>query len=375
MILKHLSKKQVVRIGLVALASFLVLSLFYSIGMFSNIEAKLSDNLYGGKRPLNNIIIVAIDDDSLQELGRWPFNRSYFADTIFNLHEAKVVGMDVAFFEPTVDDLVLGQALEAAGNVIIPVEYTNFEYRDGRLVGTNILVPPEAIRKAAGLAYVNIVTDPDGITRAINTDISDDYPTFAFEVYRKYFRREPPQGQGCFLINYVGPPGSFKTVSLADVAKGRIDPEEFSGKIVLIGATSPDLHDEYFVPTSNGKAMPGVEIHANTVQTLINREYLTIEPDWAVLLTIFLFTLFVVLIFYLSPVWLAPIINLAMLIAYLLFAIFVFNYGIILNIIYVPLSIILSYIGIVLYFYISEKKEREKVAGAFSKYVSPKIIK
>ncbi len=376
MILKNLSNKQLIRIGIVALISFIILSLFYSIGMFSNIEAKLADNLYGGKRPLNNIILVAIDDQSLQELGRWPFDRRHIANAVDNLHEAKVVGIDVAFFEATNDDQQMADSFKAAGNVIIPVEYIDFKRVNEKLVGTNILLPPKNIMDSGvSLAYVNIVTDPDGITRAINSEISTEYETFAYQIFKHYFKRAPPANSPRFLINYVGPPGSFKTVSFADVSKRRIDPNDFKGKIVLIGATSPDLHDDYFVPTSDGKAMPGVEIHANTIQTLINRDYLSVEADWAVLLTIFIFTLLVVLIFYLSPVWLAPLINLLVLSAYLIIAIWTFNYGIIMNILYVPLTIIVSYIGIILYFYTSEKKEREKVAGAFSKYVSPKIIK
>ncbi len=361
----------------VSIASFLILSLMYSFGFFSNVEMKLTDNLYGGKVPLNNIVIVAIDDESIQELGRWPFNRKYFAELVKHLHSAKVVGIDVAFFEPSTEaaDEEMAAAFREAGNVVIPVEYVTFERNGNSITGKDLLVPPENIRGAvADVAYVNVITDSDGITRALNLNISQEYENFAVKLYERYWRKKFHKQTSRFLINFVGPPGSFKRYSFADVVDGKIKDSDFDDKIVLIGATSPDLHDDYFVPTSDGKAMPGVELHANAIQTMITKDFLQKEPSWAVLLKIFLFSILVVIVFYFSPVWLAPILNLLALIGYLFFAISLFDKGIIANIIYVPASIILSYIGIVLYFYLTEKKERAIVLGAFEKYVSPKII-
>ncbi|HII71301.1 TPA: adenylate/guanylate cyclase domain-containing protein [Candidatus Woesearchaeota archaeon] len=376
-LLKGLTKQQLVRIFGVAVVSFVLLSLLYSVGLFSNVEVKLTDNLYGGKRPLDNIVIIEIDDRSIQEFGRWPFSRTYFAEIVEYLHQAKVVAIDVAFFEEStpVADQKMAEAFADAGNIIIPVEYTTFKKVDGKVVGDQMLTPPAEIRDSVmDVAYVNIITDPDGVTRALKLDLSDEYDNFAVKAYQYYWKKEFTRKDSRFLVNFVGAPGSFKRYSFADVANGNIQPSVFEDKIVLIGATSPDLHDDYFVPTSGGKAMPGVEIHANAIQTMINKDFLGKEPDWSVLLKIFLFSILVVGIFYYSPVWLAPILNLVALIIYFIFAIKIFEKGIIVNIVYIPAAIIVSYMGVVLYFYMSEKKERAKVLGAFEKYVSPKII-
>ena len=117
---------------LIAIASTLILSLFFYSGLLSNIQLKLSDNLYGGKTPLDSIIIVAIDDNSLQEIGRWPWNREVFAETIKKLNQSKTIAIDVAFFEPTEQDKVLGK--ELSEKIIIPVEYTSFAKENGRSI-------------------------------------------------------------------------------------------------------------------------------------------------------------------------------------------------------------------------------------------------
>ena len=83
-------------ITIAVLCSF-ILSLMLLLGLFSNIQLKLSDNLYGGKTALDGIVIVATDDTSLQEIGRWPWNRSVFAKTVENLNSSKAIGIDVAF--------------------------------------------------------------------------------------------------------------------------------------------------------------------------------------------------------------------------------------------------------------------------------------
>ena len=83
----------------IAICCAIILSFLFQIGFLSNINLKLTDNLYGGKQPLDSIAIVAIDDKSLQEIGRWPWNRTIFAKTVDFLSESKALGIDVAFFE------------------------------------------------------------------------------------------------------------------------------------------------------------------------------------------------------------------------------------------------------------------------------------
>ncbi len=360
----------------IAVVVALFISLLFSAGFYSNIQAKLSDFLYGGGNALDDIVIIAIDDRSIQEIGRWPWDRGNFTELLGHLGGAKVIAFDVAFFESSDAraDSGLAAAVASAGNVVMPVEYTRFEQEGDRIAGKDIIEPIDEIKKAAArLGYINVVTDNDGVTRAVNTDISGDYGHFAHAVIEQYIRK-PLVKESRFLVNYVGRPGSFRRYSFADVLDGKYADSEFDDKIVLIGATAPDLHDDYFVPTSYGKAMPGVEVHANVVQQLLTGRNVRIAPAWLTILTIFIVALVVALLVYYLPIWLSASLSAALFLIYIFIAIFVFDAGIILNIVYVPVSIIVTYLATMIYFYLSEKRSKKQIKGAFEKYVSKDVI-
>ncbi|MBW2973987.1 adenylate/guanylate cyclase domain-containing protein [Candidatus Woesearchaeota archaeon] len=358
---------------LIAVICSFILSVMLYLGVFSNIQLKLSDNLYGGKTALDGIVIVAIDDKSLQEIGRWPWDRSVFAKTIEYLDSSKAIGVDVAFFEASKleQDKLLGYAL--SDKIVIPVEYTAFAKENGKIMGKRLLKPIKELENAK-TGYVNIVTDKDGVTRAVNMDISDEYENFAYVLYKLYWKKELKELPGRFLVNFVGPPNSFKYYSLTDVYNERVGADEFKDKLVFIGATSPDMHDDYFVPTSKGKAMPGVEIHANTVQTMINKDFLQEQSKLTVVLLMLAVSLLLAFAVYKFRIGGEIILAPALIVAYLFLAIYVFNYGILMNLVYVPLAIAVTFTFEIIYFYHSEKKERKKVRGAFSKYVAPAVV-
>ena len=355
-----------------AIFSTFFLSILLYTGFFSNIQQKLSDNLYGGKTPLDSIIIAAIDDKSIQEIGRWPWSREIIAQAINQLKEAKVIGIDIAFFEPTKNDKKLEEAAKNA-NIVVPIEFTTFSKENNKIIGRRVLKPIKELKKAKK-GYVNIITDKDGITRAVNMDLSKEYENFANAVYKEYWKKENTNKPQRFLVNFVGEPGSYKTYSITDIIHKRIPSTEFKNKLVLIGATSPDLHDTYFVPTSKGKAMPGVEIHANTIQTLINKDYLKTQTKTSTAILMLIFSAILALVFYKFKIPGAIITGTTMITGYLLAAIYIFEYGIIMNLIYVPLAILFTFISETTYSYITEKKAKTQIKTAFSKYVSPAVM-
>src|SRR3989344_6944352 len=71
---------------------------------FPNIRSSMTDRLYGGRSPLDNIVIISIDDESINKIGRWPWDRDIFADLISETKDAKVIGIDISFFEKSNDD-------------------------------------------------------------------------------------------------------------------------------------------------------------------------------------------------------------------------------------------------------------------------------
>ncbi|MBI5880749.1 adenylate/guanylate cyclase domain-containing protein [archaeon] len=361
----------------IAILTALLIALVFSTGFYSNIQLKLSDFLYGGNAPLDNIAIVAIDDKSIQEIGRWPWERGNFTTLVGELEQAKVIGFDVAFFEASnkETDKALADAIKQAGKVVMPAEYTKFEMEDGKVAGKEPVEPIEEIYRACTeLGYINIITDKDGITRAVNLDIQGSYEPFAYAVLKQYIRR-PVEKKSRYLINFIGPPGTYKYYPFSDVMRGKYEKEEFKDKILLIGATAADLHDDYFVPISYGKAMPGVEIHANIIQQMITGKSIEQASDTLTITMIFLAAVTVALTIYYLPIWLATIICAALMIIYFFAAIFAFNAGIILNLVYIPVAIVATYVSSMTYYYLSEKKSRKKVVGAFEKYVSKEVVK
>ncbi len=363
-------------IGIALLAAVLV-SLMFSIGLYSNLQLRVGDYLYGGGTPLSNIGIISIDDRSIQEIGRWPWERGNFTELLGWLGESKVVAFDVAFFEESdkETDMALARAVHNAGNVVMPVEYLEFERRGDKVFGGDVMEPVSPVRKAAAqLGYINVVTDFDGVTRAANTNIQGDHVHFTHAILKQYLGRDA-ETKNRFLVNYIGRPGTYTRYSFRDVLNGRYEKDEFKDKIILIGATATDLHDSYLVPTSAGIAMPGVEVHANTVQQLITGKDLEVASSGMTIFIIFLVAIGVALMVFYLPMLMSALLSFGVIFLYVFIAIFVFDTGVILNIVYVPLTAIVAYVSTIVYFYLSEKKSKKEVMGAFGKYVSKDVIK
>ncbi len=360
---------------IVCISIFIIFSILLNLDFLSNIQLKLSDNLYGGKKPLDSIVIVAVDDKSLQEIGRWPWPREKFLDLFLKLNESKIIAVDIAFFENYSSfDEELGKAIKDNGNVILPVEFTSFSLQDGKIIGKDVMMPIEPLKSSASkLGYINLMTDFDGITRAMLWDLSSEFDSFSYAVYRDYWKKEISYKKQRFLINFLDA-GAFPRISAADILKGRVNTSMFKNKLVFLGATAPDLHDEYFVPTSKGKAMPGVEIHANAVQTMIISAFLKEESTIAVMLSILLFSILTALLLYEIRLWKAALFSLVLLLAYNFFAIKIFDFGIIMNLVYPSLTVLFTFISLTSLFYLSEEKSKKKVLSAFGKYVSPQVL-
>ena len=353
----------------------LILSTLFTIGFFETWQRFFSDVLYQEKQPLENVVILAIDDKSLQEIGRWPWQREVFVDLFSKFDNAAVVGVDIGFFEDynkNIDEQLGDTIKNSKTKFILPVEYTKFE--QGK--GIELLRTISPIKEGAySIGFINVFTDSDGITRKIPLRIEGDesYNSFALEVYKAFLNRELKYKEKNLLINFIGKPNSFETISIADFINNKtiID---LKNKIVLIGATSPDLHDDYFVPTSYGKSMPGVEVHANALQTMITKSFLYEQSKTSIIIVIWVLCIVLSLLF--SSIKLLKLsLPLAIILAfaYIFAAIFAFKKGIILNTIYPLFSIVFTYSSIILVNYNIERRERKRVTDTFGRYVSKEV--
>jgi adenylate cyclase len=386
--MKFKTWKSVMVQWLVSLGIGVFCALLFVLGVFGSWQWQLSDKLFLPKEPSPEIAIIAIDNGSIQALGRWPWPRSIHARLIDILATAqpKVIGLDVAFPEPSPDDEQLAAALKKV-RAVLPAEAIGVQlFKSEEING----VVAESILKShladysANLGLTNLPADSDGVVRHVPIAIyfieHDIEYSFFYKILTAFFGsrddiyKDYLDEYHRLRINFAGPPGTFETFSYNDVLTGKVSPEIFENKIVLIGATAPDLHDEQLVPTSNGRPMSGVEIHANIIQTVLTRDFLREIPVARMAGLIALLALFCGFLFE----RLRPAKGLAaaaiLIIVYVVTALVAFEYGWILNLLY-PLAIIgLVYVAVLILKYLSEVKERRRLRRVFSQYVSPAVV-
>lgn len=247
--------------------------------------------LRGPQPPQAPIVIISIDEDSFDELNlAWPFPRALHGRLLDILSQARpaAIGFDIVFAEPSArgddDDAALAAAIGRAGNVILGAAITDVQGNPVQGVAqtkTDLNPPLKILRKqAAGYGFVNLMPDDDAFIRSIQLKrtfdndaiankelLSFDMPLYQLAV--KTGITVAPSDKTWFLINYRGGPKTFETVPYYRVLSGEVPPAMFTGKIVLVGATSPILHDVFPTPFAQQGGMPGVEIHANVLETLI----------------------------------------------------------------------------------------------------------
>ncbi len=155
------------------------------------------------------------------------------------------------------------------------------------------------------------------------------------------------------------------------------DPSFLEGKIVLIGVWYRDSGDNYLTPIDQDNAMFGVAIHAQAIQTILDRAWLYNQSlPWQALTIVLLVALTMLLIFGLTIKWGLPGTALLLLLYVLVAAPLSFRTsGLILNLVYPPLAIVLAAIVGYAYRYLTESKQKTKVARALGQYVNAGVEK
>jgi adenylate cyclase len=269
------------------------------------------------------VVIVAVDESSLADWGRWPWPRQRMADLIDALFEEQgvaVVGLDMVFTDADAGDKRLAKALTNRP-VVLGQYFTNDAgaRRTGilgpGLPGDPIFTNPfnawtqwsayganQAILTAAvtSTGHLNALLDPDGVVRSLPAVVEHEgawHEALALGVYRSWKKMEPwrvqtmpwhaahavqalvpvEAGQPTWAVGqhaglvvpFRGASGGvFEQVSASDVGEGRLAPQSLQGAVVLVGATAPGLMNRQ--STSIGIDMPSVEIHAHMVSALLD---------------------------------------------------------------------------------------------------------
>jgi len=238
------------------------------------------------------ILIVAIDDDSLTQLGAWPWQRGIHAQLIDRLKQdgAAVVAYDVLFVEPTPQDALLAKAIAQGPPLIAPML---FQAPGTNGAAVDAVLPIPAVRDHAGVGHVNLATDADGLVRHISLSESAGVAAPVPHLMELAYRRITGHPSAVFsrqgepvLLPFVNGVGAFPTVPFAAVLRGEVPADFLRGKIVLVGATATGIGDRYPTPLPGGGAMPGVELQANLLNAMLaGRMIRPVAPGWLVLLS------------------------------------------------------------------------------------------
>jgi CHASE2 domain-containing sensor protein len=295
---------------------FLAVSSLYGLGFFERFELILIDSRYrifpAPKDP--SIAIVAIDKSSLKELPQWPWPRTFHGGVVNQLREsgARVIGFDMDFSAHRIfeEDMAFSREIQKAGNVVLG------GFSEIRLVADlkiqSSSFPIETLSKVStGVGTLSFPSDLDGGVRRgfLDSELNGEhFLGFGAEIYRAYkglSRNDikwltprtlqmgnlelPSDSHHIFYVHYAGPAETFPTYSYSDVLKKRIDPAVFRDKIILVGASSVELQDLWNTPFQG--LMPGVEIQANVVNSLLTGSSLYRIPSFGSILILLGFTL------------------------------------------------------------------------------------
>ena len=249
--------------------------------------------LRGALEPKAPIVIVTIDESSNAELNtQWPFPRAMHGELLDRVSAGRplAIGVDLLFDTPSSrgpkDDQALGAAVARAGNVVLAAAATVDDQAFYRRIDLNPPLP--VIRKGAtGVGPVNLINDPDGLVRRVPMSVrvgEQTLPGFDAALHRVAAHAglavTPLPDASDVLINFRGGPRTFPWVPYYRVLRGEIGPEAFRGKIVLVGPTSEILRDLVRTPFARRGGMPGVEIHANALETLVRGNPIREIPRW-----------------------------------------------------------------------------------------------
>ncbi len=397
------------------------------------------------------LVIIDIDDRSLELVGQWPWSRTVLARLTDQTYSAAALGFDIVFAEPDrtnpqnlisqyPDNLLLREQLELLpdndevfanaianhGTVVLGVavnntgdKYTNTQSKFGLVTQGDapqqFLPAYNSMRRnisiledgASGLGSMSIGNN-DAIVRSLPTfDKVNDalLPSLGLELARvaigastfqikasnasseQAFGEQtginniklgpltmPTMSDGQTYI-YYAPTKDLITVSAWDVLSGSIDPDFFTGKVVLVGTSAAGLFDLRSTPIE--KNVPGVTVIGQFVQQIFANEFLQ-RPDWLFgaefLAGLFLSLLITFMIQALGPIGGLTVFGVGSA-SIVGSSWYFFKSKLFLVDPISPMVIILTvYVAVTFFNFLFTELERSRVRGAFAQYMSPEMV-
>ena len=351
--------------------------------------------------------------DAIQRFGGVVLG-NYFLYTQVDLQGVSSKSLDeyanlIAFF-PFPQVRALPSAGGPQGLVRLIQMYEN-QYMVPRGVEANAAIFTGAVAsERGGAGFFNVSVDPDGVVRRLPMAIPygrdpdranwDIYASLDVQTVRLYLGLPSQQtilnygGGGIvsvefgpklivhpdplsrLMVNYHGPARTYPYVSFADAALNKFPKGTFKDKIVLIGASATGIGDARATPFG-GIDFPGVEIHANLIDNILNQQFLVHHAPQVLTDVGFIFFFGIPLGIWLAmvqPRWMA--FGFALLLPLAGIVYWAFLHGWWLNFVVPAAFTLIPNVSLVaLYRVLVEEHEKRRVRGAFQQYVSPEVIR
>ncbi len=416
------------------IAAVLLLDIFDT---FDSAEQSLYDLRFRirGPEPHNDdIVIVAIDPQTLDLLGLYGMPpRELHVKLIENLNRAgaKAVLFDVLFLgytRATAGGNTIGQAPSAADSLLSDTFMMYPETVIARKLfiadatqqtaGESTL-PPELFRYPGQLAFVDMYQDGDSFVRRARL-LSDDLDpsegwNYSFALRAAMYvlgadtawvdnrrhelhvadRIVPLNDQGFMLINYAMDEQTFQKAGgyisyeqvLDDSEYGigaLIANDRFKDKVVLVGAAWPESGDVKATPFYRGTslfghneyAMYGVHVHKSIATTLLEQRFIPPVGTWQMVLLIVVMAVLATAVNYRFRGFNGLFVSAGMIVGYSALAVFLFlQYRRMIPVVAPAVAVVtLNYISAVTYNFLSERKQKAMIRGAFSQYVPVSVV-
>lgn len=401
--------------------------LLFSFNCLERLELASYDmrfRIRGPGQPSKDIIIVALDEASAIELqrekGQW--SRRKIANAISNLTKAgaQIIGLDMVLFSSSPDrreDEALSAAIEEANNVVlaryvsagsVPEVVALPEFQAG-MIGEGIInftLGRGAILRQMPFLSVKPCEEGLEVIPSFSLEVARCFRNCDFELDfsdRKFMyvgvkggdRLKVPYPE--LWMNYIGPRNSYEYLPFWKVVKGEFDAKDVKGKIILLGSVLATDQDLFATPFSAGRKSlgeigekfgkvvvedygaktPGVECHANAIQTILEEKYIGRLPKSKVIILVLLMGFFSAIFYYRR-------INFGLSFAlFLIFACLLFGIGQHLfntrnywfDVVPLGFALSINFIGGIALQRVYSKLEERRVRSIFGRYVSGGVVK
>ena|GEM_PF-374850 len=404
-------KRIAILMNAVILAAVVLIYYSHVLSRIDNILIDYNMKQAATHQPDEHIIVVAIDDESLQDLGRFPWDRAVYPAFLDMMnqpgYEPKAIAFDVTFNEESDpdSDAALAEGLSYFDNVILPVIGSS----EGEVFATTRVHPDEyptvysvskpipAIADQVEMAHINRVISDDAVIRQvwlkIQTREGEVIPSLAYRAAElagvdlsKYdaltdASTDPGKrsAKNTLTIDYRNVTEDFTTVGFSRVLNGEIPPETFKDAIVLIGFTAVGLSDDSGQDsgvTPVEKNMKLVYVHANIVDQMIKGTTVGNLPMWVEwLVGLLLFAFFILIPWRMKNIY-SILVYLAVLagVLYGQFAIYQ-QWTTVVTTADILLAITLVYLTNVSLKSYLESTQKSFVTRQFGRYISPDLVK